>query len=148
MAVNIEVKAGSVATVNGPAKISVTSDVPGSVLIDGEPVGTPAPSVPPPEQPAPPTLASLNPATAVCGDAADVTLTVNGEGFTDTSVIRFNGYDEPTTFVSENSLTTIVKPSLFTVPADVPCAVRNADQLSNELAFSFTAAAARVGKRS
>jgi hypothetical protein len=87
-----------------------------------------------------PVLSSLSPASAVAGDAADITMTVNGTGFTPGSVIVMNGYDEPTTVMSTTQVRTGVKPSLFVVPADVPVLVRNSDKTSNELTFTFTAA--------
>ena len=57
MGVNFEVKEGQTLTVEGPAKVTVTTDVHGSVLIDGEPVGGTPPGGPPPEDPA--TLSSM-----------------------------------------------------------------------------------------
>jgi hypothetical protein len=146
MAVNIEVKEGQTAEVVGPARISVTSDVPDSVKIDGAPVmpGGPAPGVPTPD---PPTLTALEPNTAIAGDNVDVEMIVEGTGFLAGSVIVFNGIDEPTTFIDDTQVSTGVKPSLFVVPADCPVAVRNGGTLSNELTFSFTASA-RGGKSS
>jgi hypothetical protein len=137
MAVNIEVKEGSVAEITGPAMISVTSDVPGSVLVDGEPVFQPPPDIP----------ADATPATAVAGDATDIDMIVEGSGFTPASVISFNGLSEPTTFIDDTQVSTGVKPSLFTVPADCPVAVRNGQTVSNSLTFSFTATAQRSSKR-
>lgn len=51
-----------------------------------------------------PVLDNLSPASKVAGDA-NFTLTVNGSGFVDGSVVRWNGIDRPTTFVSGSSLT-------------------------------------------
>jgi hypothetical protein len=140
MGVTIEVKQGSVAEITGPAKIVVTSDVPGSVLIDGEPAFTPPPDIPLDEAPA---VTALTPATAVAGDATDITMIVEGDGFTPASVIRFNGLDEPTTFIDASQVSTVVKPSLFVVPADCPVTVRNGAAISNAQTFSFTASAQR-----
>ena len=53
----------------------------------------------------------------------DVTLHVQGTGFTPETVILFNGLEEPTVFVSATDVTTLVKPSLFLVPADCPVSV-------------------------
>ena len=47
----------------------------------------------------PPAPGSLSPASAAAGGAA-FTLTVNGSGFTTASVVRWNGADRATTFVS------------------------------------------------
>jgi hypothetical protein len=144
MAVNIEVKEGSVAEITGPAMISVTSDVPGSVLVDGQPAFTPPPDIPADMAPA---ITALTPATAVAGDATDIDMIVEGSGFTPASVISFNGLSEPTTFIDDTQVSTGVKPSLFTVPADCPVAVRNGQTVSNSLTFSFTATAQRSSKR-
>ena len=144
MAVRIDVPAGSTATIEGPANISVVTDVPGSVLIDGEPVTAPG-------QPAPdaaPVISALSPDTAVCGDATDITMVVTGDGFLTNSIITFGGLDEPTVTVSDTELSTIVKPSLFTNPDDVEVAVRNSSAISNVLPFTFTAAGAATAARS
>jgi len=50
-----------------------------------------------------PTVTSLSPASAVAGSAA-FTLTVNGTGFTSAAVVRWNGADRTTTFVSGTQL--------------------------------------------
>ena len=47
----------------------------------------------------PPTVTQLLPASAVAG-SAPVTLIVNGANFVPASVVRWNGADRPTTFVS------------------------------------------------
>jgi hypothetical protein len=147
MGVTIEVKEGSVAEITGPAKIVVTSDVPGSVLIDGESVMKPIPDIPPPDPPAPPEapqLDALSPDTAIAGDATDITMIVNGSGFDAGSVIVFAGQDEPTTLIDDTQVSTVVKPSLFVAADDVPVMVRNGPTaVSNELTFSFTDAASR-----
>ena len=51
----------------------------------------------------PPVLSSLSPAAAPAGSAA-FTLTVNGSGFNAGSVVRWNGTDRTTTFVSATEL--------------------------------------------
>src|SRR5437773_1835419 len=53
--------------------------------------------------PPPPTLHSLSPASIVAG-AADFGLTVNGSNFVSTSVVRWNGSNRATTFVSSTQL--------------------------------------------
>ncbi|HEX4945111.1 MAG TPA: IPT/TIG domain-containing protein, partial [Blastocatellia bacterium] len=50
-----------------------------------------------------PTLSSLNPNSAFKGDPA-FTLTINGTNFVPTSVVRWNGADRATTFVSSTQL--------------------------------------------
>ncbi len=51
-----------------------------------------------------PTLTSLSPSTAVAGGAA-FTLAVSGTNFVSGSVVRWNGADRPTTYVSSTQLT-------------------------------------------
>jgi hypothetical protein len=84
-----------------------------------------------------PEIEELEPDEVEAGSAEDITMHVHGTGFTDKSVITFNGLDEPTVFVSENEVTTIVKPSLFTVPAVCPVTVKNGGYESEEVEFEF-----------
>jgi hypothetical protein len=86
-----------------------------------------------------PDLESLDPDEADAGDATDIVMHVHGTGFTEQSVIYFNGLVEPTTFVSETEVTTGVKPSLFVVPAVCPVTVRNGEHESDALEFEFLA---------
>jgi|SRR4249919_1619354 hypothetical protein len=142
MAVTIEVKDGSTLTVAGPATAVVTSDVPGSCLIDGQPIPGGAPGeAPAPEEDAP-TISSLSPAFAVIGDPADLEMIVTGTGFTDASTIVFNGGDETTAFISDVEVSTTVKPSTAGVAGAFPVEVRNGELVSNSLPFTFTEPAA------
>jgi hypothetical protein len=104
------------------------------------------------EEDAAPDLESLDPDEADAGDATDIVMHVHGTGFTEQSVIYFNGLQEPTTFVSETEVTTGVKPSLFVVPAVCPVTVRNGEHESDALEFEFLdpedPPAARETKRS
>ena len=84
-----------------------------------------------------PEIEELEPDEVEAGSAEDITMHVHGTGFTDKSVITFNGLDEPTVFLSENEVTTIVKPSLFTVPAVCPVTVKNGGYESEEVEFEF-----------
>lgn len=59
--------------------------------------GTAPPPGPPPNPL--PSITSLSQSSATVG-GGDFTLTVNGNGFISTSVVRWNGIDRPTTFVS------------------------------------------------
>lgn len=83
-----------------------------------------------------PIVTGCTPSTAVCG-GADFTLHVVGSGFTPSTVILFNGGEEPTTYVSASELTTGVKPSLVLAPVVVPVSVVGADTSAD---FTFTAA--------
>jgi IPT/TIG domain-containing protein len=88
-------------------------------------------------------ITSLNPDHADIG-GADVTMHVIGTGFTPDAVIVFNGGDEPTTYVSDTELTTVVRPSTATVEGAFPVMVRQADGESNEVDFTFAAAPVEV----
>lgn len=81
-----------------------------------------------------PTVTGLSQASAVVGDP-DFVLSVYGTGFTDASVILFNNGEEPTTFVSEGEVTTIVKPSTASGPVVVPVSVVGA---AESVSFEFT----------
>jgi len=89
----------------------------------------------------PPILESISPNTAVIG-GPDITMTASGIGFTESSVISFNGGEEPTTFVDGGRVTTIVKPSTATTPGSYPVTVANGDKVSGEASFTFTEAGA------
>jgi len=60
-----------------------------------------------------PAAASLSPAAVIAGDPG-FTLTVNGSGFVYGSVVRWNGSDRPTTFVSGTKLTAAIPASDIT----------------------------------
>jgi len=124
---------GSVASINEPQGSTVGS------LNPGGPGGPPAEGGGEAE---PPDLLDIDPDAATIGDP-DVTLTCTGEGFTPESVIVFNGGDEPTTFVNETTLTTIVKPSTAGVAGTFPVLVRSAAGESEPLDFEFVEPAQR-----
>lgn len=91
-------------------------------------------------EPVPPVASTLVPATAAIG-AANFTLHVNGTGFRTGMQILWNGSPEPTTFVSDTELTTLVDMTTAVVPLLIPVKVRTlAGQESNELTFTITAA--------
>jgi hypothetical protein len=87
----------------------------------------------------PPTVASLNPATAKIGDPS-FTLHVIGTGFKPGVIIVFAGMDEPTTFVSPTEVTTLVDMSYWHGPDALPVSVRSlAGVESNAVTFAMTA---------
>jgi hypothetical protein len=57
-----------------------------------------------------PSLTSISPSQATAGSGA-FTLTVNGQNFIPTSVVRWNGADRPTTYVSATQLTAAIPAS-------------------------------------
>ena len=88
-----------------------------------------------------PVLTELVPATAVI-DSEDFDISIMGEKFDENTVIWWNDHPEPTTFVSENEVTTLVRPDTILSPATLPISVFNGTVFSNVLDFEFTAAAA------
>ena len=125
MAVFYGVPAGKKLVIAGPADITVRGGEVPLMVDDLEEAQTLAP-----------TIATLDPATAVSG-AEDVVMKVTGTNFTKESTIVFGEYDEPTTLNDDGTLSTGVKPSLF-APATVPVKVRNGPLGSNSLDFTFT----------
>jgi hypothetical protein len=83
-----------------------------------------------------PIVTSVTPATVVLGEPS-FTLVVTGSGFNPYSVIRFNGLDELTTFVSETEVQTGVNMPLWQAPVVVPVAVRNFSEISASVNFEF-----------
>jgi len=101
----------------------------------------PREELPPGVELEPPTVTSLEPNTTPIG-VPSFDIHVKGTNFTEGSVIVFNGFDEPTTFVSETELTTGINMDVWTAPsAPLPVGVRGEDDaLSNTMDFTFTAA--------
>jgi len=95
-----------------------------------------------------PVIDALEPASCAVGDP-DFTLVVRGTGFVQqVTAIHFAGNDEPTTFnETDHSLSTIVKPSLWTEPVVVQCSVHNGELTSNSVDFTFEQAATRSDDR-
>jgi hypothetical protein len=71
-----------------------------------------------------PTTTGLSPASAVAGGPG-LTLTVNGSGFVTGSVVRWNGEDRPTTYVSATQLTAAIPGTDLGVTGTVPVTVSN-----------------------
>lgn len=104
-----------------------------------EPIYDPDESVPP--EPVPPdeapVLDSITPASAPI-QSGDVTATIAGSGFTASSVVVWNSIDDTSTFVDENTITTVIKTDMAGVPSTATVAVRNGTEISNEISFEFT----------
>jgi hypothetical protein len=73
-------------------------------------------------EPRVPILSQVQPAVAVIG-GADLILQCIGSNFTPAAYITFNGGQEPTEWVSDTEVTTIVKPSTATTPGEYPVTV-------------------------
>jgi uncharacterized protein (TIGR03437 family) len=90
-----------------------------------------------------PTLTSLNPSTVNAGSGA-FTLTVNGTNFIASSVVRWNGADRATTFVSATQLTARINAadvaSVGTASVTVFNPATNGGGLSNALSFTINPA--------
>jgi len=69
------------------------------------------------------TLESIHPALLGVGDAADLTLTVAGTGFTASSVVRWDGNDRPTFFPSSTHLTATISAADVSSIGDYPVTV-------------------------
>jgi predicted flap endonuclease-1-like 5' DNA nuclease len=106
-----------------------------------EPIYEPDESVPP--EPVPPdeapVLDSITPASAPI-QSGDVTATIAGSGFTAESVVVWNGTDDTSTFVDENTITTVIKTDMASEAHIITVAVRNGTESSDEISFEFTAA--------
>jgi hypothetical protein len=91
-----------------------------------------------------PVITALTPDSCVIGDA-DFTLYVSGEKFGESSEIMFAEQPEPTTLNADGTLSTGVKPSLWSAAAVVKVVVCNGALVSEPMDFTFTAPATREG---
>jgi hypothetical protein len=71
-----------------------------------------------------PTATSISPNIGIYG-GAPFTMTINGTNFVSTSVVRFNGSNRPTTFVSSTQLIASIPASDLTVTGSFPITVFN-----------------------
>jgi hypothetical protein len=91
-----------------------------------------------------PTATSLSPTSATAGGAA-FTLTVNGNAFVSTSVVKFNGAAKTTTFVSTTQLTAAITAADIATAGTATVTVTNpapGGGTSGNLSFSINAASA------
>jgi subtilisin family serine protease len=89
-----------------------------------------------------PSIATLQPPRAVAGSAA-IALTVNGAGFTSNAVVRWNGADRSTTFVSATQLRAAIPATDLAAVGTAQVSVFAATPgggASNAVAFAITAA--------
>jgi len=93
-----------------------------------------------PGEAVPPVLTSISPVSTVINGAA-FTLTANGTGFAEDSVVVFDGADAPTTYVSPSQVTAQIQPSSLAGTVDVT--VRGARGESAAQSFEFAAARRR-----
>lgn len=91
-----------------------------------------------------PTLTSVEP-PSLPAPGPDSQVAFHGTGFNEDTTINWNGGDEPTEFISETEVRTVVKPSTVQAPLPftLPVYVHNAGIGSNVLEFTFTEAEGR-----
>ena len=90
-----------------------------------------------------PVASSLSPANASAGSPG-ITLTVSGSGFVATAVVRWNGADRPTTFVSSTQLRATIPVSDLSTARSVPVTAFNPKPgggTSASVSFTITPAA-------
>jgi hypothetical protein len=83
-------------------------------------------------------VTALVPDSVTLGEP-DFTVSVQGTGFDEASVIVWNGFDEPTTFVSATEVQTGVNMAVWAAPVALDVQVRTAAGLSNAQTFTFLA---------
>jgi hypothetical protein len=86
----------------------------------------------------PPTVTAVVPDSVTLGEP-DFTVSVQGTGFDEEAVIVWNGFDEPTTFVSATEVQTGVNMAVWAAPVALDVQVRTAAGLSNAQTFTFLA---------
>jgi hypothetical protein len=84
-----------------------------------------------------PTVTSLVPSTVAIG-SADFTLRVLGTSFHSGSIIRINGVDAVTIFVSDTELNAPIDMGLVLNPVVAPITVSNGPVVSNSVPFNVT----------
>ena len=88
-----------------------------------------------------PTVSSLNPSTATAGTGA-FTLTVNGSSFASGAVVRWNGANRTTTFVSSSQLTATIAAADISATGNAAVTVFNpapGGGVSNSVNFTISA---------
>jgi Kelch motif len=86
-----------------------------------------------------PTLTSLDPNSAVAG-SGNFILTLNGTNFVSSSVVRWNGADRPTTYISSTQLSVIISPADITTQGSASVTAFNPSPgggVSNALSFTI-----------
>ena len=85
-----------------------------------------------------PWITGLMPDTIGTGDP-DLLVTVSGGGFTDETVVLWDGEDVPTTRINKTKLTFTVEPTTAFGPGTVPVTLHNAELTAAETVdFTFT----------
>jgi hypothetical protein len=87
-------------------------------------------------EPLSPVITTLQPATVEAGGDA-FTVTVNGNNFLNTSVVRWNGENRATTFISPQQLTATILPADISAAGTVAVTVANPDRVSAAISFTI-----------
>lgn len=90
-----------------------------------------------------PTLVSLSPFSRIANSGA-FTLTVNGSNFASNSIVRWNGSNRTTTYVSPTQLTASIPASDLTTSGTADVTVINGTTVSNALPFTIDPAGVPV----
>jgi IPT/TIG domain len=78
----------------------------------------------PPQPGVVPNIAELVPDSANSG-SPDFTLTINGSGFNSDAIVKWNGTNQPTTYVTAKQLTAAIPATNITSPGTATIAVTN-----------------------
>jgi hypothetical protein len=89
---------------------------------------------------APLALTAIEPASAVLGSPS-FTMRILGTGFTPESILVWNESDDVCAFISETELNTTVNMQSAVAAVAVSVEVRNGEEISNSLSFTFLASA-------
>lgn len=81
-----------------------------------------------------PTLINLTPSSAIAGTGA-FSLGLTGTNFTPSSVVRWNGSNRTTTYISPTQLTAAIAATDLQLPGDFPITVANGLSISNSQIF-------------
>ena len=90
-----------------------------------------------------PVINSISPTSAEAG-ANSFTLSISGDNFVSGSVVRWNGGNRPTTFISSRQLTAAISALDIAGTGAVPVTVSNPDGNSNEITFTIGAPSIRL----
>lgn len=87
----------------------------------------------------PPGITSLSPnSSPYCANTTDFTLTLTGTGFTNDSVVNWNGSPRPTAMTSSTQLTATIRASDTVGPSPAAVTVSNSAGTSNSLQFAIS----------
>lgn len=83
------------------------------------------------------TLTKLDPSQAIVGSTDPITVTMTGSGFTEDTVLLWNGAEDVFHFVSETEGYTMIEMELVTVASVATVALTDGTDTTPELQFAF-----------